>query len=358
MSSPISAPRNRKAEDIEASQQLLGTAATSGPAFVSTGSSEARRTAAPATASTPPASPRRTPTASAAAGKRRCSRRVVCASALALLVGLGFIGVAMRGRCGGGGSGYINYDADVELPEGANPAAFPVSRDNMPGWMEYHESLKVTAEEDGAAARVLLLGDSITEELLETSVGRARSNWGSIKVWMEYYAYLGGINLGVSGDQTQHLLWRVQNGELPDVLQPESIMVAIGTNNLSAGMSAHDTVNGIKTLVKYLLDQRPDALVVVMALFPRANPLHHDLPYPWPLIDEVNGELEEILRLRFSPDNVRFVDCTDRFLVQDGERQVLDSSKILSDNLHLTKAGLDAWADCAEATMHSGLKED
>lgn len=37
----------------------------------------------------------------------------------------------------------------------------------------------------------------------------------------EYYAYLGAVNLGVSGDQTQHLLWRIQNGELPDVLQPE-----------------------------------------------------------------------------------------------------------------------------------------
>ncbi|CAN0509242.1 unnamed protein product, partial [Ectocarpus sp. 8 AP-2014] len=36
-----------------------------------------------------------------------------------------------------------------------------------------------------------------------------------------YYANLGSINLGVSGDQTQHLLWRLQNGELPDVLQPE-----------------------------------------------------------------------------------------------------------------------------------------
>lgn len=43
-------------------------------------------------------------------------------------------------------------------------------------------------------------------------------NWVFIQ---EFYAYLGGINLGVAGDQTQHLLWRVQNGELPDVLQPE-----------------------------------------------------------------------------------------------------------------------------------------
>ena len=37
----------------------------------------------------------------------------------------------------------------------------------------------------------------------------------------EYYEGLGALNLGVAGDQTQHVLWRMQNGELPDVLQPQ-----------------------------------------------------------------------------------------------------------------------------------------
>lgn len=37
----------------------------------------------------------------------------------------------------------------------------------------------------------------------------------------KYYEGLGALNLGVAGDQTQHLLWRMQNGELPDVLQPQ-----------------------------------------------------------------------------------------------------------------------------------------
>ena len=37
----------------------------------------------------------------------------------------------------------------------------------------------------------------------------------------EYYKDFGALNLGMGGDQTQHLLWRLQNGELPDVLQPE-----------------------------------------------------------------------------------------------------------------------------------------
>lgn len=43
----------------------------------------------------------------------------------------------------------------------------------------------------------------------------------SMAISQDYYEGLGSLNLGVSGDQTQHLLWRIQNGELPEVLQPQ-----------------------------------------------------------------------------------------------------------------------------------------
>lgn len=68
------------------------------------------------------------------------------------------------------------------------------------------------------------------------------------------------------------------------------------------------------------------------------------------------------LRLHYRQFSLAFVrDRTltfrGRFLVQDGARQVLDGRKFMPDNLHLSKDGLDAWADCAEATVHSGLKD-
>ncbi|CBN77689.1 lipolytic enzyme, G-D-S-L [Ectocarpus siliculosus] len=224
--------------------------------------------------------------------------------------------------------------------------------------MRQHAALKAQTSEEGPTTRVLVLGDSITEELLGTRGGKTRPDWGSPAVWMRYYADLGSINLGVSGDQTQHLLWRLQNGELPDLLQPESILVAIGTNNLGKGMDAQDTVGGVKAVVKYVREQRPDALVSVMALFPRADPNDKKNPTPWPVIDEVNGLLEHLLRLKFGTKKVHFIDCNDRFLAEDRYgREVLNKEFILPDNLHLTGDGLDAWADCAEAAVHSGLGE-
>ncbi|CAM9659593.1 unnamed protein product [Ectocarpus fasciculatus] len=225
--------------------------------------------------------------------------------------------------------------------------------------MKHHAALVAEAEREGATTRVLVLGDSITEELLGKEGGKTKSGWGSLDVWLQYFAYLGAINLGVAGDQTQHLLWRLQNGELPDVLQPESILVAIGTNNLGAGMDAQDTVGGVKAVVQYVREQRPDALVSVMALFPRADPKDKKNPTPWPVIDQVNGMLERMLTRKFGTKRVLFVDCSDSFVVEDGAgREVLNKDFILPDNLHLTGDGLDAWAECAEAAVHSGLRDN
>ncbi|CAN0027806.1 unnamed protein product [Ectocarpus sp. 13 AM-2016] len=124
-------------------------------------------------------------------------------------------------------------------------------------------------------------------------------------------------------------------------------------------MDARDTVGGVKAVVQYVREQRPDAMVSVMALFPRADPKHKTSTTPWPVIDEVNRMLERMLRLKFGTKKVLFVNCSDRFVVEDDSgREVLNKEFILPDNLHLTSDGLKAWAECAEAAVHSGLRDN
>ncbi|CAM9365268.1 unnamed protein product [Ectocarpus sp. 12 AP-2014] len=338
----------------DASDRLLAARARANDLEAPSPSRRNQATATTGTHATTTATPTPATTTTPAPKARGCSRKTAWVSALGCLA-LGFLGASYVGRCPGG---YLNCDYEIDLPEGVNRATVPVPRDGRRSWMRQHAALKGQASEEGPTTRVLVLGDSITEELLGTRGGKIRPDWGSPAVWMRYYADLGSINLGVSGDQTQHLLWRLQNGELPDVLQPESILVAIGTNNLGKGMDAQDTVGGVKAVVKYVREQRPDALVSVMALFPRADPNDKKNPTPWPVIDEVNGLLEHMLRLKFGTQKVHFIDCNDRFLVEDRfGREVLNKEFILPDNLHLTGDGLDAWADCAEAAVHSGLGE-
>src|ERR1043165_2202337 len=67
---------------------------------------------------------------------------------------------------------------------------------------------------------LLFLGDSITD------------GWrgGGKKVWETNFAPLKAANFGISGDRTEHVLWRIENGELEGI-DPKVVILMIGTNN-------------------------------------------------------------------------------------------------------------------------------
>lgn len=70
--------------------------------------------------------------------------------------------------------------------------------------------------------RLLFLGDSITESLRGTSYGMPSTrSIGIPEVLQREFGELSPLALAISGDQTQHLLWRIENGEFPRRLQPE-----------------------------------------------------------------------------------------------------------------------------------------
>ena len=99
----------------------------------------------------------------------------------------------------------------------ASPATSPMGRDNKHGWYEEHE--KFVAIPTRSLSSVLLVGDSMVK-------GLARYH----RVWTKYFEPLRVLNFGVGGDRTQHVLWRIENGEIP--LNLQVAFVHCGTNNL------------------------------------------------------------------------------------------------------------------------------
>ena len=77
-----------------------------------------------------------------------------------------------------------------------------MGRDNKHGWYEKHE--KFVTITTGSLSSVLLVGDSLVN-------GLARYH----RVWSKYFEPLRALNFGVGGDRTQHVLWRIENGEIP-----------------------------------------------------------------------------------------------------------------------------------------------
>ncbi len=83
---------------------------------------------------------------------------------------------------------------------------------------------------------------------------------------------LHGLALGIAGDKTNNLLWRIQHGgELPQELQPKVFWLLIGTNDLTDNCSEDIVILGILAIVQELRRQRPDSIIVINGLLPRTD---------------------------------------------------------------------------------------
>ena len=134
-----------------------------------------------------------------------------------------------------------------------SPASSPIGRDNKHGWYEEHE--KFVAIAAGSLSSVLLVGDSLVN-------GLARYH----RVWSKYFKPLRGLNFGVGGDRAQHVLWRIENGEIP--LNLQVAFVHCGTNNLDRD-NPDEIRDGIASIVYTIQEKKPNANFIVSGLLPR-----------------------------------------------------------------------------------------
>src|SRR5690606_18268051 len=103
---------------------------------------------------------------------------------------------------------------------------------------------------------LLFLGDSITE------------GWkNATRVWQEHYGSFRPANFGIGGDRTQHVLWRIQNGEL-DGIKPKVVVLMIGTNNSGTNTAAQIAAANRK-IVQQIRTKLPATKVLVLGIFPR-----------------------------------------------------------------------------------------
>lgn len=132
---------------------------------------------------------------------------------------------------------------------------------------------------------MIFLGDSITQQW--ESAGR--------EVWEKHYAPRRAVNFGISGDRTQHLLWRVQNGNLDGLANPlrgsppKLVVILIGTNNL-ADDSPEQVVHGIEAVVKAVRQKLPQTPALLLTIFPRGEQPWHPMRKP---IRTIGSAVEE-----------------------------------------------------------------
>lgn len=202
-------------------------------------------------------------------------------------------------------------------------ATTPMPRKDNKGWMDRHE--KFNARIAQGQVDLVFIGDSITQ------------GWegGGKGVWEKYYGKRNAVNLGIGGDQTQHVLWRLQNGNLKGVT-PKLAVIMIGTNN-AGGSAPEDTAEGIKLIVEEIQKQTPMTKILVLGVFPRGKDAEDKLR-------QKNDKVNAIIAKLADDKNVFYLDIGKKFLKEDG---VLPK-EIMPDLLHLNQKSYEIWAESIE----------
>jgi lysophospholipase L1-like esterase len=138
-------------------------------------------------------------------------------------------------------------EAELDPPE-PREARWPVQ-----------EFEKINAAVKTQPYRVLFFGDSLTERFATDAP----------ELWHRHMEPRGVLNAGVSGDRTEHLLWRLQHGNL-DGPPPAGVMVLIGTNDLTHDRSPEIVAEGVRSDLLYLRQRLPAARIGLLGLWPRA----------------------------------------------------------------------------------------
>ncbi|MHC4983924.1 MAG: sialate O-acetylesterase [Planctomycetota bacterium] len=227
-------------------------------------------------------------------------------------------------------------------PQPKNPAAAakPFNRYlRRDIWISLHRRHKAIAK--NRKPELVFLGDSIT--FTWAHQGKA--------AWREYYAKRKAANFGISADRTENVLWRVMNGNL-QVASPKLVVLLVGTNNLSGPARRRCTgeqiAGGVTAVVESLTEKCPQSHVLVMGVFPRANPAKEAAE-----MSEKIKTANAIVAKLDDGEFVHFRDVGEIFL--DAEGKV--DRKLMPDGLHLSGAGFEKWAQAIEDDVRKYLGE-
>ncbi len=206
-------------------------------------------------------------------------------------------------------------------PVGANLANLPVPKQE---WVERAAGSIASAREMAANIQLVFDGDSITDAW--QTHGRC--------IWEERYGPAGAFNFGISGDRTEHLLWRLKQGQARG-LRPKLIVLLIGTNNIRRD-PAGQIAEGIASIVGEYRRECPAAILLLHALLPREREAGSPLRVK---VAKVNSMIATL-----QGPGVVFQDFGGRFLRLDGS--IIE--ELMPDYLHPSEAGYAIWAEAIQ----------
>ena len=199
-----------------------------------------------------------------------------------------------------------------------------------------HRHIWWTVRNDAVNERVkqgnvdlLMIGDSIAH---------GWENTGK-KYWDKYYEPRNAVNMGFSGDRTQHVLWRLDRGHLEGI-SPKLAVIMIGTNNSNGDdNTAEEIGEGIIAICNKIRAKCPKTKILILAIFPRG---------PESSEQREKNQKASLLASKIADGKmIHYLDINDKFLTKDG----FLTRKIMPDYLHPNEEGYRIWAQAIESKV-------
>jgi beta-glucosidase len=171
---------------------------------------------------------------------------------------------------------------------------------------------------------LIYVGDSIVEHF--DNQGKA--------VWDHYYAGRHALNLGISGDRTEHVLWRLDHGNI-DGITPKLAIVMIGQNN-GGHNTGEEIAEGVTAVVEKLRARLPTTKILLLGIFQR-----REKPTPE---RAVLARANEIVAKLADGKNIFYLDINPVFVQPDGSIP----RSLMPDFEHPSPLGHRLWAEAIE----------
>ncbi len=219
--------------------------------------------------------------------------------------------------------------ADMTIPENIASIPAPVLKGTPPSPAAYESKLQrqLNPMSQMETVDVLFVGDSIMNGWRQATNPGGDLERG-LDVWNEHYKPIHAFNVGIPGDKTQNVLWRLQNGLLENI-SPKVAILTIGQNNKT---TQEEIADGMLAILREIRRQSPETKILFIPHFPttRAN---------WKTSKYINAYNIAVEKAK-EDEYIIPTDLNAAFLNEAG---VLKDKSLIPDDIHPAKPGYQLW---------------
>ena len=177
---------------------------------------------------------------------------------------------------------------------------------------------------------IVFIGNSITQGI----VGH-RSNLTyspGLAAFDSVYKKYAWECAGISGDRTQHILWRLQHGSYAKA-NPKLVVLTIGVNNF-ADDSGEEVALGIHQILDWMKVNMPNTKIVLIGPLPAGLKKDDMLRFKY-------EKTQSIIQQEHDAKQVFYLPLAKKFIKENGE---LDLTLCSGDGIHFITKGYEVWA--------------